>query len=122
MTDLYGMTVSELDEILDELDLDKTGLKADKVSRIEDYLDSDNNIETPMVGAETPEVAIETEREVVESLAPFTVRMWSGIKPVYACTLCDRQEDNKDDAILHYLDHYPEHERESILNKLVKDK
>ena len=116
MKDLYGLTVSELDDILDEMNLDKSGLKADKIDRIEEYY-----TETPMAGAETPEVAIETEREVVQSLAPFTVRMWSGIKPVYACTMCGRQEDDRDDAILHYLNHYPEHERESILNNLVKD-
>jgi hypothetical protein len=118
MRDLYGLKVSELDDILDKLGLDKSGLKADKQKRLEKYY-----LETPMAGAETPEVVIdEPEREVIPSLTPYTIRMWCGIKPVYVCTLCDRQEDSEDDAILHFLSHYPEEEREYILDNIVKDK
>jgi hypothetical protein len=115
MIDLYGLTVSELDDLLDELDLDASGLKADKLQRLEEYY-----TETPKAGAETPEVT--NRREVIESLRPFTISMWSGIKPVYVCTECGRQEDDEDDAIMHFLTHFPYDERETILNDLLKDK
>jgi len=52
---------------------------------------------------------------------PYTVRMWAGVKEVYACTKCDWQEDKKDDAVLHYLSHYPKNERSQILDRLVKE-
>jgi len=85
-----------------------------------DIFYSDNDTETPMAGAETPEVT--NRREVIESLRPFTISMWSGVKPVYVCTECGRQEDDEDDAIMHFLTHFPYDERETILNDLVKDK
>jgi hypothetical protein len=112
MIDLYGLTVSELDDLLDELDLDASGLKADKLQRLEEYY-----TETPKAGAETPEVT--NRREVIESLVPFTIRMWSGIKPVYVCTKCDRQMDDEDDALMHYIMHFPHDKRESILEQIV---
>jgi len=120
MNDYSNMLVSELDDILEKLGMDTSGLKADKISRLEKY---DILLETPKVGAESPEVITDDiEREVVQSLKPYTVRMWCGIKPVYACTQCSRQEDSEDEALLHFLKHYPEQEREHILDNLVKDK
>ncbi len=108
--DLYDMTVSELDDLLDELELDKTGLKADKVERIENFL------ETPEAGSQEPEVIVSKQPIVY-----YTERLWAGIKTVYACAQCDRQEDIEDDMRLHVLKHYPESEHENILNDLVKD-
>lgn len=109
--DLYDMTVSELDDLLDELELDKTGLKAEKVERIENFL------ETPEVGSQEPEVIVSKQPIVY-----YTEWLWAGIKTVYACALCDRQEDSEDDMCLHVLKHYPESEHNQILDNLVKDK
>jgi len=118
---LYDLTVSELDDLLDELELDKTGLKADKIERIENFL------ETPEVGSEEPEVIVSKqpiEPEVIVSMQPaehYTSLLWAGIKTVYACAICGRQEDSEDDMRLHVLTHYPDSEHENILNELVKD-
>ena len=64
--------------------------------------------EMPQVGVK-PEVKRKPIKKVVVKKVekPFTVLMWNGIKEVYACTKCERQEDKKDDAVLHYLSHYP---------------
>jgi len=57
----------------------------------------------------------------VEKHVPYHVLMWAGVKEVYSCTKCKWQEDKKDDAILHYLSHYPKEERNTILDRLVKE-
>lgn len=107
---LDDMTVAELDDLLDELELDKTGLKADKIERIENFL------ETPEAGSQEPEVIV--SKQPIEH---YTKVLWAGIKTVYACAQCNRQEDSEDDMRLHVLTHYPESEHENILNELVKE-
>ena len=71
-----------------------------------------------------PEVKIYKKRKVaveVKKEAPYKVLMWAGVKEVYACTKCKWQEDKKDDAILHYLSHYPKRDRNKILDNLIKE-
>ena len=104
-------TVTELDDLLDEQDLPKTGLKADKVERLESF------IETPEAGSQEPEVIVSKQPQVEH----YTNVLWAGIKTVYACALCDRQEDSEDDMRLHVLKHYPESQHNQILNELVKE-
>jgi hypothetical protein len=99
---LEAMTVKELDELLDAAGLPKDGLKADKVARL------DNIIETSKTG-EKPEVK------------DYEIRMWAGKIPVYICSHCGRQHDDRDRMILHVLEHYPKEKQEMMFNKLVKD-
>ena len=108
--DLYDMTVSELDDLLDELELDKAGLKAEKVERIENFL------ETPEVGSQEPEVIVSKQPQEEH----YTNLLWAGIKTVYACAKCGRQEDSEDEMRLHVLTHYPESQHNQILDQLVK--
>ena len=110
MENYNDMLVSELDELLEGRGLSTSGLKVNKVHRLEKY---DSEMQN---AGDTPEV-----HEYVISEKPYKIRMWAGVKEVYVCTKCGSQYDNKDDAILHYLTHFPEKERNEVLNKLVKE-
>jgi len=120
MDDYKGLRVPALNRLLDEKGLPTDGLKADKVERLKNYL------------SETPEAGYEMQPEVITvskqpKAAPqvyddfIEKRQWAGIRQIYVCRSCGRQEDSEDDMILHILTHFPVDERESILNTLVKD-
>ena len=113
MTDYENMTVSELDDILDDLGMAKTGLKQDKIDRL---MDAENpEQETPEAGRDKPEV------DQYEKMKSYRVRMWAGRIPVYECEFCGRQMDDKERMILHIMGHYPQEKREYVFETLVKD-
>ena len=85
--------------------------------------ESKSKVEMSQAG-EKPEVKTYKKSKVVVEVkkeAPYKVLMWAGVKEVYACTKCKWQEDKKDDAILHYLSHYPKRDRNRILDNLIKE-
>lgn len=102
MEDLYGLTAKELDEILGAMGLQKDGSKADKIERLQDKI----YIETQ---GETPEVK------------DYEMRLWAGKIYVYVCSHCGRQYDDRDKLFMHILGHYPENEREAVLDRLLKE-
>jgi hypothetical protein len=108
------MLVSGLDVILEERGLSTSGLKTIKVKRLEKY-----DLEMSLTG-KVPEVKNVYVKSIKQE-KPYNILMWSGVKEVYACTKCKFQTDDKDDAILHYLSHFPENERNSVLDRVVKD-
>ena len=97
------LTVKELDEILEYMELPTTGLKADKIERLQDKI----YIETLEMG-EKPEVF-------------YHEHLWSGVKKIYICNICGRNFDEQDRMIMHVLKHKPEDERAELLDKLVKE-
>lgn len=111
MNELSKLTVSELDELLDMMGLSKDGLKADKVERLQDkiYVEEISEVERRKVGMDEPEVK------------DYEIRMWAGKIPVYVCGHCGRQYDNRDKLFMHILYHYPEDERNSKLDELIKE-
>lgn len=115
MNDYKKMKVPELDEKLEELGLPTDGLKPDKIDRLMDAEISEQ--ETPEAGRIEPEVihSTPTYEDYIEQ------RLWAGVKTVYVCRSCGRQEDDEDDMILHILSHFPEDEKESLLNILIKE-
>jgi len=48
--------------------------------------------------------------------------LWKGVKTVYLCEKCSYNNESEDDMKLHVLTHYPEKDREKILNQLTKEK
>ena len=115
MTDYKKLKVPELDEKLEELGLPTDGLKPDKIDRLMEAEISEQ--ETPEAGRIEPEVihSTPTYEDYIEK------RLWAGVKTVYVCRSCGRQEDDEDDMILHILSHFPENEKESLLNILIKE-
>ena len=117
MNDYENMKVKELNKELESLGLPTDGLKQDKIDRLNKAEISEQ--ETPEAGRIEPEV-IESERSPTYD-DYIEKRLWAGVKTVYVCRSCGRQEDDEDDMILHILSHFPENEREKILDILVKD-
>ena len=51
----------------------------------------------------------------------YTTAIWKGVKPVFQCTLCDTQLSNEDEIKLHVIEHYPEKDKNKILDELTKE-
>ena len=122
MNDYEELTVSEIDDLLDAENLPKSGLKADKVQRL---IDADEKfpLETPNeAGRDKPEVIPSTEEIAVSPVYDDFIekRLWAGVKTVYVCRNCGRQEDREDDMILHALKHVPENLREQFMEFLLE--
>ena len=118
--DYEDMTVSEIDDILDVQGLSKDGLKQDKIDRL---MDAENpEQETPEAGRDKPEVI--KGKAVIESLRaekPYSVRLWAGKIPVYVCNRCKVQMDSEDQIILHVVKHYPKNQQNDVFDFLVKE-
>jgi len=48
--------------------------------------------------------------------------LWKGVKIIYLCEKCPYNNESEDDMKLHVITHYPEKDREKILNQLTKEK
>jgi len=120
MDKLNKKTVSELDDLLEAQNLPKGGLKADKVKRLIEA--EEIPLETPQAGRDKPEVIPSTEEIVVSPVYDDFIekRLWAGVKTVYVCRNCGRQEDREDDMILHALKHVPENLREQFMEFLLE--
>ena len=62
--------------------------------------------------AKVQEVAIEEKPLIV-------LREWGAGIIVHECAQCGRQFDSRDEAVLHVVNHYPEKERQGVLDKLI---
>ena len=120
MDKLNKKTVSELDDLLEAQNLPKGGLKADKVKRLIEA--EEIPLETPQAGRDKPEVIPSTVEIVVSPVYDDFIekRLWAGVKTVYVCRNCGRQEDHEDDMIIHVLKHVPENLRETFMNFLLE--
>lgn len=84
-------------------------------------------VETPKAGREQPEVTTKPKQPQkggdpsLKAEKPYAVRMWAGKIPVYVCKKCGRQMDDQDRMILHVIGHYPQDQREQLLDELVKE-
>ena len=78
-----------------------------------------SKVETHEVGGDAPEV---TKHEV-KRIELFQVRRWNGLATmeVYVCSKCGRQIDNIDDMKLHVLGHFPENQRDKLLDALTQE-
>lgn len=68
----------------------------------------------------------EARKEVIYSLLgdkePYTSRLWAGRLTVYFCNLCNAQDRQEDNMIMHVLGHFPEDSRETLLEILIEHK
>ena len=70
------------------------------------------------------EVETVTEKAIVADTQPevyFEPVKWKGIVPTFRCKTCGDCNPNKDDMILHVLNHVPENKRDPLFEKLVKE-
>jgi hypothetical protein len=51
----------------------------------------------------------------------YQTKSWKNVKTVHICAKCDHQSNDKDSMILHVVDHLPPEERETALEKLLKE-
>lgn len=58
--------------------------------------------------------------QVGEKTVLWTETLWAGVKPVLKCEVCGEFRDSEDEIILHVVSHYPEDQRNQILDQLVK--
>ena len=52
----------------------------------------------------------------------YEKKRWKDVLDVYQCANCGHCENDEDGMILHVIAHAPKAERESLFNKLIKEK
>jgi hypothetical protein len=52
----------------------------------------------------------------------YTEHTWKGVIKVYRCFQCNHCDEDEGDIQLHVITHYPESDKENILNKMLKEK
>lgn len=69
-----------------------------------------------------PEGELITNSDTPDGLVciKWTPVLWSGIKIVYRCNVCDECRDTKDEAALHLLKHVPDSEHDQALSSLLE--
>jgi hypothetical protein len=50
----------------------------------------------------------------------YQERLWRGVKTVFQCVECLHCENDRDDIILHVLNHVPEKDRNSVFDRLMR--
>ena len=64
---------------------------------------------------------VEKVRKIEKPKPLYEKRMWHGLIPVYVCLQCETSNNNLDDLKTHILGHYPDAQKEAILERLIKE-
>ena len=79
------LTTKEINELLDAMELPKTGNKEQKLQRV---------LENSYI-----------ETQDASEVQPYEIRMWAGKIPVYVCKICCRQYNDLDRLLKHIAGH-----------------
>jgi hypothetical protein len=89
----------------------------------EEYIDP--WCDDPLPGVTDPEREELAQQIETAVMAPqkryYHEALWKGIIAVWVCDECGHSENTEDDMIMHVLKHVPVEERQTLLEKLMKE-
>lgn len=76
--------------------------------------------------AQTPTLPVAVKFEppapVTAEVKPYEKKKWKDVLDIYQCSFCGHCENDEDSMILHVITHAPKNERDSLFDKLIKEK